>query len=487
MRIWLYILFGLPLMLTGCFSGTIRTAAAESPAAAIVVPLPDDKALSTALARFAQGRLLDNEQGQDSLPALESYRQALAADPGNHDLASQVAVSALHCKDPQTAVAVLEASYKTNSADYRRTVDLAAIYQATGRNDDAVVYYRKALDIDSTPTAVYIALARLSFLNANDSDALASLADGHLKADEPHLIGIYLSDQAKQFISNNELTRAIPCFELLKTWSEVRTLNICLILAELYSALNRSADAEAILREAMAMPEPPSMVFTALALVIQPRSPEEAMALLKTARKQFADSPNALFSIGVAYGEMKQHEQAIELLIAARAAMEQLDASSVLSETYFLYLGASLEQVGKGAEAEAVFNEGLALYPDSHRMLNYLAYMWAQEDRNLEQALQYSVRALTLELDNGAYTDTLGWIHYRLKQFALALETVTRARQLAGDDAEILLHLGDIMAALDRQDDAVAFWKLSLDADPSTANRAAEQLILHGITPTGGK
>ena len=445
--------------------------------------------MATALARFAQGRLLENELGSDSELVLESYRQALAADPGNHDLASRVAVCALHRKDPQAAVAALESSYNAAPADYQRTVDLATVYQSAERFDDAISYYRKALAIDETPTAVYIALSGILFHTVKDGEALATLQIGHQKAEQPPLLGVYLYDQARRFIVDNDFKRAIPCLEMLKAWDEVRKPEVHLVLAELYAAEDRNEEAAAVLREALAMPAPPPEVYTALALVIRKHSMEEAEALLETARNQFAESPNALFTIGVIHAEMGRPEKAIALFSEARDKAEKAagtNAPPVLAEPYFLYLGAAYEQLDRPADAEAVFKECLALYPDSHRVMNYLAYMWAEADRNLDQALQYSVRSLTLDPDNGAYTDTLAWIQYRLKQYELALETITRARLLAGDDAEILLHLGDILAALGKMDEAVAIWKKSADADPSSSNRAVEQLIRHGITtPTG--
>jgi tetratricopeptide (TPR) repeat protein len=490
MRVWLYILCGLPLMLTGCLTGvTNRAAASGLPGAAVSLPPPDDAALATALAHFAQGRLLESELGPDSELALESYRQALAADPGNHDLASRVAVCALHRKDPQAAVAAMESSYHADPADYQRTVDLAAVYQSAERFDDAIAFYRKALAIDATPTAVYIALSGILFHTAKDGEALSTLLSGHQKAEQPLLIGVYLYDQARRFVANDDFKRAIPCLDMLKAWDEVRKPEVHLVLAELYAAEDRNEEAAAVLREALAMPDPPPEIYTALALVIRKHSMEESVALLETARTRFAESPNALFTIGVIHAEMGRPEKAIALFSEARDTAVKTAGTNtppVLAEPYFLYLGAAYEQLDRPADAEAVFTECLALYPDSHRVMNYLAYMWADADRNLEQALQYSVRSLTLDPDNGAYTDTLGWIQFRLKQHELALETVTRARLLAGDDAEILLHLGDILAALGKMDDAVAAWKKSAEADPSSSNRAIEQLNLHGTIPPPG-
>ncbi len=489
MRAWLSMVC-LPLLLTGCMAGANgRTAAPGDPGAVVLVPAPSQGALSKALASYAHGLLLEHEEGPDSQAALAAYQQAFQADPGNHDLASRVAVVALKRHAPQTAIDALKASYAVHPQDYRRTVDLAAVYQATAHAEDAVVFYRRALSIDDTPTAVYIALPGILFQNDRDAEALAVVEEGHRKADEPHLIGVYLYDQARRFVAHGSFDRAIPCLELLRTWDEVRKPDIHLLMAELYLAADRGNEAIRILQEAVSLPEPPPDVFTALALAaLNLGHAELAGTVLAEACERFPESPDALFMIGAVFAEMGRHAQTVDLLLRVmrmteQTALQREEPPPALSEAFYLHLGASYERLGRHADAEAIFRQCLAIYPDSHRVMNYLAYMWAEENRELETALKYSVRSLVLAPNNGAYTDTLGWIYYRMAQYELALETLNKARLLAGDDPEILLHLGDTMAALGDLESAATFWRQSIEGDPSDANRAAEQLRLHGSAP----
>jgi len=486
MRIWRTALCCLPLILPGCISSVDKPAiSGRTDIAGSVVLLPDDDSLALALARFGQARLYEGEEGPNSPNALAAYRQALAADPANHELATRVAMLALRRQEAAIAIDALESSYRVNPEDYARTVDLAAAYQAGNRLDDAIGQYGRTLAIDDSPTAVYIALAGLLFRTDRDEEALILIDQGYARADEPPLLSIYLYEQARRFVAHNALARAVPCFEQLKKGDATQYPGVHLILAELYSALDNAEEAIAVLEEAMEHPDPAPEVFTTMALVLHKRQPDRAAAVLEEAGQQFAGNPNVLFAIGTVYSEMEQPADVVRLLEASRLLVaEQAEAGQPPSftEPFYLILAAAYEKLGKRDDAESLLSECIERLPDSHRSLNFLAYLWAEENRNLEKALTFSVRSLTHDPQNAAYIDTLGWIYYRMERYDQALETVTRAYELGGADAEILLHLGDIQAALGNTEAAIAHWKQSVALDPSPANRAVQQLESHDDT-----
>jgi tetratricopeptide (TPR) repeat protein len=127
-----------------------------------------------------------------------------------------------------------------------------------------------------------------------------------------------------------------------------------------------------------------------------------------------------------------------------------------------------------------VFERGLFVYPDCHEVLNYLAYMCAERNIELDKSLAYIKRALELEPENGAYRDTLGWIFYRLKRFREALSEIQTASRLLPEDPVILEHLGDVSAALNDKDDAVYYWKESYQKDPKSPS-VARKLQAEGV------
>lgn len=484
MRVWHTILCCLPLMLTGCISD--RPSISPGIGGPVVLQ-PDDESLAQALAHFGRARLYEGEEGPTSTNALAAYRQALAADPANHELATRVAVLALRRKDPDTAIAALESSYARNPEDYTRAVDLAAAYQAGDRLNDAITQYRKALAIDDTPTAVYIALAGLLFRTDRDGEAIDIVAQGYARAEEAPLLSVYLYEQGRRFIAHNRIARAVPCFALIKDKAPDQYPTAHLVLAELYIALEDKTNALAVLESAMAHPEPPPEVFTSMAIALHPETPERAIAMLGEAEARFGNNPNVLFAIGTIHSEMERPVDVVRLLENSRQlATEQAESRNeapTFTEGFFLVLAAAYEEIDQREKAESLLNECIEKLPDSHRALNFLAYLWAEENRNLEKALTYSVRSLTHAPDNPAYIDTLGWIYYRMERYEEALQTITKALDLGGDDPEILLHLGDIQAALGNLDAAITHWQQSIALNPSPSNRAASQLEKQNIAP----
>jgi len=55
--------------------------------------------------------------------------------------------------------------------------------------------------------------------------------------------------------------------------------------------------------------------------------------------------------------------------------------------------------------------------------------MWADHNLHLDEAEDMVNRALQFDPNNGAYLDTLGWIHYRKAKFEDALNDLLRAAQ----------------------------------------------------------
>ena len=128
------------------------------------------------------------------------------------------------------------------------------------------------------------------------------------------------------------------------------------------------------------------------------------------------------------------------------AGVEEADAATRVGLLF--QLGASYERTRRYEEAAEQFQAVLAIQPEHSTAMNYLGYMWADNNENLEQALDLVRRAVALEPNNGAYVDSLGWALFRLGKFEEARRHLERANQLVPEDSVILEHLGDVYVAL---------------------------------------
>jgi predicted Zn-dependent protease len=125
---------------------------------------------------------------------------------------------------------------------------------------------------------------------------------------------------------------------------------------------------------------------------------------------------------------------------------------------------AALERLGEVDEATALFRKLVETEPDDANAANYLGYMWADREMNLEEAFQLISRAVALDPENSAYLDSLGWVHYRLGDLAEAERWLRRAVDLGGDlgDGTIFCHLGEVLLAGGDHDEGRRYLMLGL-------------------------
>lgn len=125
--------------------------------------------------------------------------------------------------------------------------------------------------------------------------------------------------------------------------------------------------------------------------------------------------------------------------------------------------GASYERNGDVEKATKDLQEALTLMPTNPQVLNYLGYMWVDNNKNIPQAFEMLQKAHLLAPQDGAITDSLGWAYYKQGDYATAMVYLLRATEQEPESAEIYDHLGDAYAKLGRKDDARREWKRALD------------------------
>ncbi len=123
-------------------------------------------------------------------------------------------------------------------------------------------------------------------------------------------------------------------------------------------------------------------------------------------------------------------------------------------------------QKGDMVNGERILEEIYALEPDSPGINNDLGYLYAEQNKNLEQAEKMIRIAVAAEPDNPAYLDSLGWVLYRNEKYAEA-ETVLQKANSDRDyrDSTIIEHLGDVQQALKKSEQAAGTWQEALDVE----------------------
>ncbi len=148
-------------------------------------------------------------------------------------------------------------------------------------------------------------------------------------------------------------------------------------------------------------------------------------------------------------------------------------------------------QGGDMEKGEKVLEEVYEVDPKDPGINNDLGYLYADQGKNLEQALQMIQIAVAAAPTNPAYLDSLGWALHKLGRNEEALEQIKKANSDPEyEDATLLEHQGDVELALQKKDDAIASWQKAFGVekkakrpDQKVIDRLTEKLKAAGAEP----
>ena len=148
----------------------------------------------------------------------------------------------------------------------------------------------------------------------------------------------------------------------------------------------------------------------------------------------------------------------------------------MVNDRFFFEYGAAAERAGLYDKAAELFKRAIELDPaDAAQAYNYLGFMWADQNIHLDEAEDYIKRALAAEPENGAYLDSLGWLHYRQGKYEQALaELLSAAAELKEEDPTVFEHIGDTYSMEKQTAKALEYWQKSLALDPDNKRLAGK-------------
>jgi tetratricopeptide (TPR) repeat protein len=202
---------------------------------------------------------------------------------------------------------------------------------------------------------------------------------------------------------------------------------------------------------------------------------DEAMNDLESMARDYPDSPLPDEKRGDLLRLKSRFPDAVLAYDRAIARVSQPEASD-----WILYYdrGVAEERAHSWQKAEADFHHALVLSPDQPFVLNYLGYSWADMGHHLAEARQMIERAAERRPNDGAITDSLGWVMYRQGDAKDAVTTLEHAVELEPEDSTINGHLGDAYWAAGRKIEAQYQWRraLTLNPDPGDAAKLEAKL-----------
>lgn len=155
--------------------------------------------------------------------------------------------------------------------------------------------------------------------------------------------------------------------------------------------------------------------------------------------------------------EVKRWREAYDVLAGGLKRVP--DDSDLLYEQAMM-----AEKLERLDEMERLLKRVIELKPTNAHAHNALGYSLADRRQRLPEARALIQRALELAPGDPFITDSLGWVEFRMGNREEALRLLESA-WTARPDAEIGAHLGEVLWALGRKDDARRIWRESRGKD----------------------
>lgn len=348
-------------------------------------------------------------------------------------------------------------------------LEAAELYEREDRADDAIKLYERILNENPADERLRGYLARM-FLRLGKVDrALHELTEMRRYSTEPRSIDLTI---CKILLDNNQFDEAIgrlvPMLGEDPGAQEVRSL-----LSFAYYRKGDLAAAKKLLRETVPGSEGYEESVLMLAKILQDE--KDAAGAEGVLREAMADGRNRQLSFYVALAHLYQSQQeTAKGHEVFQAALRDFASKSQVMYEHGLYF----HKIGDLEGAMKEMQEVLKLEPDHPQALNYVGYTWAEQGKNLEQALQYVQRAVEKLPEDGYVRDSLGWVYFQMGNFEMAVTELEKAVEFSPHDPAIFEHLGDAYLQVGMRENALRAYEtaLALSEDENTKKKIEQKI-----------
>jgi tetratricopeptide (TPR) repeat protein len=408
-----------------------------------------------------------NIRNGDIDEAIQLYKELIELTPGDEAMLLRLGFLYSEQKRYNEAEQTFRQALSINNESLFAHLYLARLAIQTKDLDQAAEWYEKALSLN---WSVDLALELAEFYGIQENYKKVEHQYRSILENEPknHRAGLGL---VHTLLLQDKEKEALQILAQLRKNSDAPN-QIDIITARLYLRSKKFKKAAAILEPIATKQDVPEATYMLAIIRYQQKQPDKAINLLQTIEEESAHYENAISLQVRILLEQKKQDQAIKLIdkalnntstvspelytLLASMYMEQnqmqkgydvLETALIKypdnPQIYFEY-GLLLEQDAMQQKAIARMEKVLELEPDHAEALNYLGYTWADNNVNLEKALEYIQKSMNLKPGSGYIQDSLGWVYFRMGKLDLAIQEIMAALLLEPDDPNIYEHLGDI-------------------------------------------
>ena len=368
------------------------------------------------------------------------------------------------------ALSHYQKSLSVNSGYLPARVALAEVFLDKGRLADSKEELKKALDMQPGFLSARILKATIDTAEKNYSAAEQEWTT--LAKEQPNnaaiyrQVGLFYESRGRTSDAEKNLTHAVE----LQPGSEQ-------ILRDLTLYYLRQRQPDRALQKINAVPDPGKQAFHyELMGIIYSQSgkyPDAEKAYEKALQKDPSRSSS----------DMLLFENYIRSSHVDEALRKLDEIIKKNPKNGFPYtLKASIyESQGKTEQAKDIYGEALKADPNSEIAANNLAFILAEEGRDLQSALGFAQMARKKQPENPGIADTLGWVYYKLGNYVLARDQLQFAASKQPENSAFQYHLGMIYKETKQINDAQTALKKAIKASKDSNQKNKAQVALNEI------
>ena len=325
-------------------------------------------------------------------------------------------------QDPNQAIDEYKKFIKTNPKSNSVRLELAKALVQTEKYSEAKQHFEKLVNSPLASSDLSLTVALLALESGDDLVAEKYLNQAlERKYPNPDQIYMYL---ARIYAQREDLTNVLNWIE--KISAGPMFVDSRIFAAQSIRTKNGVSDAIKYLEQFKSLDRQEKLKFLQLktSFLYNDNQYQQAINLMLSEEEKYNDSAEFYFDFGLLYEKNKDFE--------------------------------SMEKHLKKA---------ISLKPDYAIAYNALGYSYADRNIKLDDAKKYIEIALSIDSQNHYILDSMGWVHFRLGNYDIAYEFITKAYTIQ-EDPEIAAHLGEVLWKQGKQNEAISIWQSSLEKFP---------------------
>ncbi len=198
-----------------------------------------------------------------------------------------------------------------------------------------------------------------------------------------------------------------------------------------------------------------------------------AASLMERAIRLRDDVPQFYAFQASVLDELKEYKKGIAML---ETGLKKFPDNTQLR----FYLGSMYERLGRFDETVAEMRKIIDQDAKHVQALNFLAYTFAEQNKNLEEAETLARRALELQPGDGYILDTLGWVLFKAGRTEEAIQYLETAVRQKPDESVIAEHLGDAYYVFELAEKAKQMYikAVNVENDPKKVGKIRAKISL---------